>query len=76
MIKLIPHKTKDDRKTPLVLLIYGLQTLLTTAVCIADYASWTLIDTAAKWNLSTLYGPYLILGMFSFSFFLLFFFLS
>jgi len=54
----------DNPKIPLVLLVYALQTLVTTATCIADYATWTTISFNAKLNLTSLYGPYLALALF------------
>jgi hypothetical protein len=42
-----------------------MQTFLTTATCITDYVSWAAIDFDAKVQLSTLYGPYLAVGMFA-----------
>jgi hypothetical protein len=53
---------KDDYKIPIVLLAYAVQTTVTTATCIWDYVSWTGIDATAKWHLTSLYGPYLLLG--------------
>jgi hypothetical protein len=48
----------DDPKVPLVLLCYGIQTSITTATCMVEYTTWD-ISTPAKWDLTTLYGPYL-----------------
>lgn len=52
----------DDPKLPIHLLIYALQTALTTATCIADYLSWTGYSSAEKIELGKLYVPYLALG--------------
>lgn len=52
----------DSPKMPLVLLIYGMQTILTTATCIAEYLSWTEITFQEKIDLTMLYGPYLAIG--------------
>lgn len=52
---------KDDYKIPIVLLAYAVQTTVTTATCIWDYVFWTGIDATAKWHLTSLYGPYLLL---------------
>jgi len=54
----------NSPKVPLVLLVYGLQTFMTTATCIADYASWTTVFFNTKLNLTSLYGPYLALSFF------------
>jgi hypothetical protein len=51
----------DDPKVPLVLLIYALETSITTATCIVEYTTWQ-IETQAKWDLTGLYGPYLAVG--------------
>lgn len=50
----------DSPQTPLVLLIYAVETFVTTAVCIAEYVAWPL-TVDEKINLTTLYGPYLVL---------------
>lgn len=54
----------DSPQIPLVLLIYGMQTLLTTAVCIWEYVHWITVSTDVKWNLTGLYGPYIALCTF------------
>lgn len=47
----------------LILLLFGLQTALTTAVCIAEAISWPELSVAEKANLAgSLYGPYLLFG--------------
>lgn len=48
----------DDPKVPLVLLVYALETSITTATCIVEYTTWQ-IEAQAKWDLTGLYGPYL-----------------
>ncbi|KAH8804903.1 integral membrane protein-like protein [Xylogone sp. PMI_703] len=53
----------DSPKTPILLLIYAVQTFVTTATCIADYVTWDLTFDE-KMNLTTLYGPYLALSLF------------
>jgi hypothetical protein len=54
----------DDHLVPLVLLVYALQTVITTATCIAEYTSWTVIDFDTKIQLGALYGPYMAVGTF------------
>lgn len=58
--RLIP-RFSGDYKIPAVLLAYAIQTSVTTATCIYDYSFWTQIDATAKWHLTSLYGPYLLL---------------
>lgn len=50
----------DDPKIPIHLLIYALQTAVTTATCIADYLSWSGYETKEKVELGKLYVPYLM----------------
>lgn len=52
----------DDPKVPLHLLVFALETAVTTATCVADYLSWTGYTTAQKIEIGKLYVPYLILG--------------
>lgn len=54
------RKPGPHPQTPLVLLVYGLQTVLTTATCIADLQGWdeNVVSWGEKMNLLTLYGPY------------------
>lgn len=49
----------DDPKIPIHLLVYAVQTAVTTATCIADYLSWTGFSNAQKIELGKLYVPYL-----------------
>ena len=49
----------DDPKLPLQLLIYAVQTAITTSTCIADYLSWSGFSNAQKIELGKLYVPYL-----------------
>jgi hypothetical protein len=52
----------DDPKVPIHLLIYSVQTALTTATCIAEYLSWSDYSNNEKIELGKLYVPYLALG--------------
>ena len=45
---------------PVHLLIYSVQTAMTTLTCIADFLSWT-VEAKVKMDLAGLYGPYLAL---------------
>lgn len=49
---------------PVHLLVYAVQTAVTTATCIADYLSWSEFQSAQKIELGKLYVPYLALCMF------------
>lgn len=49
----------DDPRVPIHLLVYAVQTAVTTATCIADYMSWSLYSNAEKTELGKLYVPYL-----------------
>ena len=61
-------KCTDDAKMPIHLLIYAVQTAVTTATCIADYLSWSGFNNAQKIELGKLYVPYLALCMCAFLF--------
>ena len=60
----------DDPLVPLHLLIWSVQTFITTLVCIVEYCAWEGVSNAEVISLSTLYGPYCALGTPSFSLFL------
>ena len=49
----------DDPRVPVHLLIYAVQTAITTATCIADYLSWSDYLNSQKIELGKLYVPYL-----------------
>lgn len=51
----------DDPKVPVHLLVYAVQTAITTATCIADYLSWSDFQNVQKIELGKLYVPYLAL---------------
>ncbi|KAM0718538.1 hypothetical protein Q7P37_005608 [Cladosporium fusiforme] len=55
---------RDDPKVPVQLLVYAVQTAVTTATCIADYMSWSDFQNAQKMELGKLYVPYLALSVF------------
>lgn len=56
---------EDDPKVPIHLLIYAMQTAVTTATCIADYLSWSGFSNAEKIELGKLYVPYLMVCKFN-----------
>ena len=47
---------------PLVLLVFALQTAVTTATCLMDMVSWEGFSMEKKWRLGGLYGGYLGFG--------------
>ncbi|KAI4229215.1 MAG: hypothetical protein L6R36_001064 [Xanthoria steineri] len=49
---------------PVHLLVYAVQTAITTLTCIAEYLSWTHLSVSEKINLGYLYVPYLGLSVF------------
>lgn len=51
----------DDPKVPLHLLVYAVQTAITTMTCIADFLSWSDYQDTQKLELAKLYVPYLAL---------------
>ena len=53
----------DDPRVPVHLLVYAVQTAVTTATCIADYLSWSEYLNSQKVELGKLYVPYLALCM-------------
>ncbi|KAM0708580.1 hypothetical protein Q7P35_005232 [Cladosporium inversicolor] len=55
---------RDDPRVPVHLLVYAVQTALTTATCIADYMSWSDYLNSQKIELGKLYVPYLALSVF------------
>ncbi|RMZ00061.1 hypothetical protein D0860_08124 [Hortaea werneckii] len=52
---------RGDPKVPAHLLVFAVQTALTTSTCIADYLSWSGYSNAEKIELGKLYVPYLAL---------------
>lgn len=56
---------RDDPKLPLHLLIYAVQTGLTTATCISEALSWDTLSAGEKLSLvGGLYTPYLLVSVF------------
>ena len=51
----------DHPLVPLHLLVWAVQTAVTTLTCVADYTSWD-VSAEEKWSLGQLYLPYLALG--------------
>jgi hypothetical protein len=53
---------KDDQLVPLHLLIFALETGITTMTCLVEMLGWEGYNTAEKRSLLSLYGPYLGVG--------------
>ncbi|KAF7857933.1 hypothetical protein EAF04_009290 [Stromatinia cepivora] len=56
---------RDSPQTPLILLPYALEVFLSTLVCIHEYLYWP-IPLSQKIDLTTLYGPYILLSIIMF----------
>ena len=46
------------------LLVWAVQTAVTTLTCMVDYWSWSGLSAATRQGLDGLYGPYLLLAVF------------
>lgn len=55
---------RDDPLIPIHLLVFGVQSLVTSVACLAEVWSWADRTLPEKQNLSMLYGPYVALGAF------------
>ncbi len=55
----VSARNSGDPLVPLHLLVYAVQTAVTTMTCIADYLSWEGVSMAEKAALGWLYVPYL-----------------
>jgi len=53
---------RNDPLVPVHLLIYSVQTAMTTLTCIVDFLSWD-VETKVKADLGGLYGPYLAFSL-------------
>ena len=62
----IPALVRDDPRTPLALLVFGLETTVTTVVCMAEMLSWGELTVVQRGvgGLGGMYGGYLALGKF------------
>lgn len=56
---------RDDPKLPIHLLVYAVQTGLTTATCISEALAWDMLSSREKLSLAGgLYTPYLLVSVF------------
>ncbi len=53
---------KDDYMVPVHLLVWAVQTVITTLTCIVDFMSWEDITREETVGLAGLYCPYCVLG--------------
>lgn len=62
----IPALLRNDPRIPLALLVFGLETSLTTLVCLAEMLSWGELSAAQRGleGLGGMYGGYLATGEF------------
>ncbi|KAF2113436.1 transmembrane protein 6/97 [Lophiotrema nucula] len=62
----IPALLRNDPRIPLALLVFGLETSITTLVCVAEMLSWDELTPAQKGlgGLGGTYGGYLALSLF------------
>lgn len=60
----IPALLRDDPRVPLALLVFGLETSLTTLVCMCEMLSWEELSAAQRGlqGLGGMYGGYLATG--------------
>lgn len=54
---------QDDPLVPVHLLVFALQTAITTATCIAEYSSWIGYTSEQRFALGQLYVPYFALAV-------------
>ncbi|KAH8729032.1 transmembrane protein 6/97 [Phaeosphaeriaceae sp. PMI808] len=62
----IPALLRNDPRVPLALLVFGLETTLTTVVCLAEMLGWEELTVAQRGleGLGGMYGGYLCVGIF------------
>lgn len=62
----IPALLRNDPRIPLALLVFGLETSLTTLVCLAEMLSWDDMSSMQRGlqGLGGMYGGYLAVGIF------------
>ncbi|KAJ5095062.1 hypothetical protein N7532_007353 [Penicillium argentinense] len=53
---------KEHPLVPVHLLVFGIQAFITSLTCLVDVWSWEDRIRAEKWNITSLYGPYVALG--------------
>jgi hypothetical protein len=53
---------KDDPLVPVHLLVWAVQTAVTTGTCVVEYMAWEGVEDGVVGGLHGLYGPYLGVG--------------
>ena len=53
---------RDDALIPVHLLVWAVQTALTTLTCVVEAMNWEIFTVQEKGALAQLYVPYLVLG--------------
>jgi hypothetical protein len=63
---IIPALLRSSPRLPLALLVFGLETSVTTLVCVAEMLSWPELSEAQRGvgGLGGMYGGYLAVGIF------------
>ncbi|KAI0582167.1 repeatdomain containing protein [Pyrenophora tritici-repentis] len=62
----IPALVREDPRVPLALLVFGMETTLTTVVCMSEMLGWGELTAVQRGlgGLGGMYGGYLALGVF------------
>ncbi|KAE8376011.1 transmembrane protein 6/97 [Aspergillus bertholletiae] len=55
---------RDDPLVPIHLLVFGIESFVTSSACLAEVWGWDDRTVAQKQDLTMLYGPYVMLGAF------------
>ncbi|KAJ5220717.1 uncharacterized protein N7469_009604 [Penicillium citrinum] len=58
-MELIYHNTP---LVPVHILIFGIQAFVTSLTCLVEVWAWEDRSSSEKWNITSLYGPYVALG--------------
>ncbi|PLN85029.1 putative integral membrane protein [Aspergillus taichungensis] len=58
----IPALLRDNPLVPIHLLVFGVQSAVTSVACLVEVWSWTDRTTDQKTNITFLYAPYIALG--------------
>ncbi|WEW59572.1 hypothetical protein PRK78_005046 [Emydomyces testavorans] len=61
-IAIIRGLLNDDAFVPVHLLVWAVQSFITTLTCLVEVWDWTDRTREQKYNISLLYGPYVALG--------------
>ncbi|KAJ5595728.1 hypothetical protein VI817_004909 [Penicillium citrinum] len=53
---------KEHPLVPVHILIFGIQAFVTSLTCLVEVWAWEDRSSSEKWNITSLYGPYVALG--------------